>query len=189
VRYDGVVLAGGEGRRLGGVVKPALAVGGRQLLDIAVDVLAGAQVIVVVGAPLPTSSSVTWIREEPAGGGPVAGLAAALPLLHSPHTVVLAADLPFVTMAAVDQLVAAIGDAAAVIAVDDAGHDQPLIACFATDALRAALPAEPHGASMRSLLSELATQDAIIRLDLGGDPPVTWDCDTAADLTRAQELA
>jgi molybdopterin-guanine dinucleotide biosynthesis protein A len=189
VRYDGVVLAGGEGRRLGGVVKPAITVGGRQLLDIAVDALAGAHATVVVGAPLPTSRAVTWIREEPAGGGPVAGLAAALALLQSPYAVVLAADLPFITAAAVDQLVAASSGAAAVIAVDDDGYDQPLIGCYDVGALRAALPAEPHGVSMRSLVSELATGGEIIRLHLGGEPPVTWDCDTAADLTRAQELA
>jgi molybdenum cofactor guanylyltransferase len=189
VRYDGVVLAGGEGRRLGGVVKPAITVGGRQLLDVAVDAVAGAHATVVVGARLPTSRAVTWIREEPAGGGPVAGLSAALAVLHSPYTVVLAADLPFITAAAVDQLVAAGRAAVAVIAVDEDGHDQPLIGCYDTDALRAAMPAEPHGASMRSLLSELATRGDVIRLDLGGEPPVSWDCDTAADLTRAQELA
>jgi molybdopterin-guanine dinucleotide biosynthesis protein A len=189
VAYDGIVLAGGEGRRLGGVVKPAITVGGRQLLDIAVDAVAGAHNTVVVGAPLPTSRSVTWIREEPAGGGPVAGLAAALAFLQSPYAVVLAADLPFITAAAVDQLVTASGGVAAVIAIDEDGRDQPLIACFDTDALRAALPAEPQGTSMRSLVSELASHGSIIRLGLDGDPPVTWDCDTAADLARAHELA
>lgn len=188
MRYDGVVLAGGQGRRLGGVVKPALSVGGRRLIDIALDALAGAHLTVAVGAPVPTARPVVWTREMPAGGGPVAALAAALPLVRSRHVVVLAADLPFITAAAVDRLLIARG-AAAAVAGDDDGHDQPLIACYDTAALREAMPDEPQGASMRSLLRRLEANAAITRIALGGEPPVTWDCDTAADLTRAQELA
>jgi molybdopterin-guanine dinucleotide biosynthesis protein A len=189
VTYDGVVLTGGEGRRLGGVLKPAITVGGRQLLDIALDALAGASNIVGVGAPLPTSRAVTWIREEPAGGGPVAGLAAALPLLQSPYVVVLAADLPFITAAAVDQLAATSSGTVATLAVDDEGRDQPLIGCYDTAALRVAMPDDPRNASMRSVLHALSATGHVKRLTLGGEPPVAWDCDTAEDLTRAQELA
>jgi molybdopterin-guanine dinucleotide biosynthesis protein A len=189
MRYDGVVLAGGEGRRLGGVSKPALIVGGRQLLDIALEALVDAHVTVVVGAALPTQRPVTWVREDPIGGGPVAALAAALPLLQSSSVVVLAADLPFITVAAVNHLVSASNTAVTTLAVDGDGHDQPLIACYDTAALRAAIPAQPAQASMRALLHSLAGSTAIDRIHLGGDPPVTWDCDTAADLTRAQEMA
>lgn len=188
-RYDAVILAGGQGRRMGGAVKPALTVGGRRLVDIALDAVADASVTVAVGAAMSTSRPVQWTRETPIGGGPVAALAAALPLFRARVVVVLAADLPFITVAAVDQLVAACGDAGTVVAIDSDGRDQPLIGCYDVAALRAAIPGEPRDASMRSLLSELATRAEIIRVDLGGDPPVTWDCDTTADLTRAQELA
>jgi molybdopterin-guanine dinucleotide biosynthesis protein A len=187
--YDGVVLAGGEGRRLGGVVKPAITIAGRRLLDIALDALAGAHTAVAVGAALPTSRPVVWTCEEPTGGGPVAALAAALPLLHSPYVVVLAADLPFITAGGVAQLLRVRRNAAAVIAVDGEGHDQPLLALYDTARLRAAMPDEPQGASMRSVLRRLDVDGVITRIDLGGDPPATWDCDTAADLNRAEELA
>lgn len=187
--YDAVVLAGGQGRRLGGVSKPAIAVGGRRLIDIALDALVGAETTVVVGATLPTSRPVTWVREEPAGGGPVAALAAALPLVQSATVVVLAADLPFISAGAVEQLLRDRADAAAAIAVDDNGRDQPLIGCYDTSRLRAAIPLDPAGASMRSLLHALEAAGPLARLELGGDPPVTWDCDTGADLIRAQERA
>jgi molybdopterin-guanine dinucleotide biosynthesis protein A len=196
--YDAVILAGGQARRLGGVSKPAIAVGGRRLLDIALDAVIGAERTIVVGAALPTARPVEWAREDPPGGGPVAALAAALPFVQSRTVVVLAADLPFITAAAVEKLVAARGDAAAAIAVDDDGRDQPLIGCYDAERLRAALPVDPIGASMRSLLSVLAALGALralgalgalVRVTLGGEPPITLDCDTADDLTRARELA
>jgi molybdopterin-guanine dinucleotide biosynthesis protein A len=187
--YDAVVLAGGEGRRLGHISKPALTVGGRRLLDIALDAVADAARTIVVGATLPTSRSVDWTREEPIGGGPVAALAAAALLVRSATTVVLAADLPFITASAIADLRDARGQATAAIAVDDSGRDQPLIGCYDTVRLRAALPVESQGASMRDLLRELETGGPLVRVTLAGDPPVTLDCDTAADLHRAQELA
>jgi molybdopterin-guanine dinucleotide biosynthesis protein A len=187
--FDAVVLAGGQGRRLGGVSKPAITIGGRRLLDIALGAVAGADSTVVVGAMLATTRPVTWTREEPAGGGPVAALAAAVPLLRCSTVVVLAADLPFITASAVEALVRGKGDAAAAIAVDDDGHDQPLVACYDTALLRDALPADPNGAPMRAVLRELAAAGLVERINLGGEPSVTVDCDTAEDLTRAQELA
>lgn len=185
--YDAVVVAGGRGSRLGGVSKPDLAVGGRRLLDIVVAAVSGAERTIVVGETRPTQRPVEWTREEPSGGGPVAALAAALPLVRSETVVVMAADLPFLTRAAVETLVAGRGSSAATIAVDDSGHDQPLLGCYDTARLRAALPAEPNGASMRSLVRALP--GTLERVSLGGDPPVTWDCDTATDLIRARELA
>jgi molybdopterin-guanine dinucleotide biosynthesis protein A len=187
--YDAVVLAGGAGRRLGGVSKPAITIAGRRLLDIALDAVAGATSTIVVGAELPTERPVAWTREEPAGGGPVAALAAALPAVRSATVVVLAADLPFITGAAVDQLVGERGQSVAAIAIDEGGRDQPLVGCYDTARLRAALPADPQGASMRAMLHQLASGRPLARVALGGDPPVIWDCDTAADLSRAQELA
>jgi molybdopterin-guanine dinucleotide biosynthesis protein A len=187
--YDGVVLAGGKARRLDGVAKPALWVGDKRLLDIAVDALAGAATTIVVGAQLPTSRDVVWTREVPAGSGPVAGLWAALDLTSSERVVVLAADLPFVTRNAVEQLIRSADDRTGAIAVDHDGRDQPLLGCFGTASLRKALPDKCEGASMRSLVTALEWVGRLERVDLGGDPPVTWDCDTAEDLQRARELA
>ena len=188
-RYDAVVLAGGAARRLGGVSKPTLEVGGRRLLDIAVEATSGAVATIVVGERLPTTRPVTWTREEPVGGGPVAALAAGLGLVTTPSLVLLAADLPFITARAVEELVNGRGDAPAVVALDGDGRDQPLVGCYDTSALSAALPRDPRGTSMRSLLRDLAVAGAVHRVSLGGQPPVTWDCDTEADLCKARELA
>ena len=174
MRYDGVVLAGGAAKRLGGAEKPELMVGGRRLLDIAVEALSGAETTMAVGTAIPTTRPVGWVREQPPGGGPVAALAAALPMLTAPTVVALAAEC---------------AGTAAVLAVDADGRDQPLLAGYPLAALRAVLPAEPHGVSLRAVVSALEAAGPVRRVDLGGTPPVSWDCDTDADLQRARELA
>jgi len=187
--FDGIVLAGGEARRLGGIAKPEATVGGRRLLDVALDALSGAATAIVVGPTMPTPHDVTWTREDPPGGGPVAALAAGLALVEAPTVVVLAADLPFISSAAIDALRLAKGDDPAAIAIDGTGRDQPLIGCFDTARLRAVFPDVPSGVPMRSLLAALEQTGPIHRLGLGGDRPATLDCDTPADLSRAEELA
>jgi molybdopterin-guanine dinucleotide biosynthesis protein A len=187
--YDGVVLAGGKAIRLGGVNKPEVTIGGRQLLDVAVEALDDADQVIVVGGQIATTRSVIWTRETSIGAGPVAALSAALELVRAPTVVLLAADLPFLTSAAVSALVSSRGSAVAVLAVDADDRDQPLLGAYDAAALRAAIPDETSGASMRSLLSRLSVIGRIERIDLGGSPPVTMDCDTSADFARAVGLA
>lgn len=185
--FDGVIVAGGAGERLGGANKPALRIGAQRLLDIAISALAGADRLVAVGPPMLTEVEVEWVREDPPGGGPVAALAAALDSCNAQEVVVLAADLPFINPAAIATLRARRGDAVASIAMDESGRDQPLLACYAVNGLREALPVPAHNASMRALIHALGSLGAMSRVDLGGNPPVVWDCDTAADLERARE--
>ncbi|MBV9488073.1 MAG: NTP transferase domain-containing protein [Frankiaceae bacterium] len=172
--FAGIVLAGGAATRLGGVDKPSLEVGGRTLIEIATAALDSASHVSIVG------------REV--AGGPVAAIAAALREIGARTVVVLAADLPFVTAAAIDDLISARGDARAAIAVDAGGRDQPLLGCYDAHALRAALPSDADGASMRTVTAMLDAAGEVRRVDLGGDPPVCADCDTPLDLVRAREL-
>jgi molybdopterin-guanine dinucleotide biosynthesis protein A len=182
-RWDAVVLAGGGGRRLGGTDKPALVVGGRTLLDTALDACAAARTTVVVGPRRPASRPVTWTREDPPGGGPLAALAAGLLALPAGGriVVVLAGDLPAVSAATVDALVAAVRDDGAV-AVDPAGRAQPLLAAYRSDALRRALHVigDPHGRPMRALVGALTLAEVPV-------PEATYDIDTPGDLARWRE--
>lgn len=180
--YDGLVLAGGRARRMSGVDKPSLVLDGRRLLDVALDALAGAQHRVVVAAAADLPAGVELVSEDPAGGGPVAAIAAGLGRVSAPVCVVLAADLPFVALEHVAELVAAVAGSGA-LAVDADGRDQPLLAAYDTAALRHALPDGPHGASMRQLLSALPD---VRRVRLAGTPSPWFDCDTPEDLERAR---
>jgi molybdopterin-guanine dinucleotide biosynthesis protein A len=184
--YDAVILAGGTARRLGGVDKPGLVVGGRTLLDRVLAAVDGAARVVVVGPQRPTSRPVMWCREEQPGAGPVAALAAGLSQVTAERVLLLAGDLPFLTAATVQVLVDAIGVGVGALLVDDAGRDQLLLGAWRTAELRAALPAEPAGVALRAVLEPLRPGRVSLAVDLG--TPAPWfDCDTDSDLALARE--
>lgn len=171
---------------MGGRAKFALEIGGCALLVRVTDALAAAQRIVVVGDSVPGARADVVCREEPPGAGPVAALAAGLPHIRADAVVLLAADLPFLTPAAIEALLGALAGADRSVAVDDAGRAQPLLSAWRTKSLRAAVSnmGEPGGAAMRSLRA-----DRTVRLELPGDPPPWWDCDDPPGLARARAAA
>jgi molybdopterin-guanine dinucleotide biosynthesis protein A len=185
--HDAVVLAGGAARRLGGVDKPALDVGGSSLLDRVLAAVPDAARVVVVGPRRTTSSPVLWCREEPPGGGPVAALAAGLSEVTADYVLVLAADLPFLTAGTVGTLLAAAGGRDGALLVDDSGRDQLLAGAWRTAALREVIPAEPAGARLGAVLGGLDPVRVVL-------PPTTdlapwFDCDTEHDLATARGSA
>jgi molybdopterin-guanine dinucleotide biosynthesis protein A len=176
--HDVVVLAGGSGRRLGGVDKPALEVGGRTLLDRVLDACDTAASIVVVGPERTTSRRVTWTREQPPGGGPLAGLAAGLAHVTAPVTLLLAADLPFFT----PECAAALVVAAPAVLMGE-GREQWLCSAWPTHLLVAALEGVTvEGGRLGAFLDSLGP----VRLAWSG-PGEPWaDIDTAEDLARTR---
>lgn len=187
-----IVLAGGRGRRMGGVDKPLLPVGERSMLDRVLDACRHNAPRVVVGAMPGTPPDVRVTSEEPPGGGPVAALAAGLARLDDDTTTVavLAADLPFLDPEAVAALHTALtsGGHDGVVFVDESGRRQLLCGVWRVASLRAALSRLPDsaGASMRGLLVDLSVAEE--RWSRPGPPP-WFDCDTQEDLERAEEWA
>jgi molybdopterin-guanine dinucleotide biosynthesis protein A len=157
------VLAGGAGRRLGGVDKPALVVQGQPLLDRALAALGADVPTVVVGPVRPTARPVTFVAEDPPGSGPAAALhagVAALPPLPPDAAVgVLAADLPAVTAATLRRLAGALSADADVdgAVLVEGGREQVLLGVWRAGPLAAACAVRPSwaGASVRSLLAPL----------------------------------
>ena len=68
-----IVLAGGESRRFGSD-KLVAVLDDRTLLDHALDGIPAGAMVAVVGPERPLSRAVTFLREDPPGGGPAAGL-------------------------------------------------------------------------------------------------------------------
>ncbi len=165
--HDAVVLAGGTGRRLGGVLKPQLEVGGRRLLDHVLDATAGAsRVVVVAPGTVPVPDGVTRTLEDPPHGGPVAGIAAGLRALGAGQALVLvlACDLPGAAAAVARLLDVAqqrgTADADGVVLSDDAGREQWLLGLYARSALEGAAASVAaaggvRGAPVRALVRPL----------------------------------
>ena len=134
-----LVLAGGEGRRIGGG-KPLLRLGGETLIEravasarrwsdeIRIAVRRGDE-IGDVGAPA--------ITDDPDIAGPLGGLVAGLRtarILGRPAVCTLPCDMPFVPIDMHDRLAEAIGDCSAAVAASG-GEIHPVCALWRTRAL------------------------------------------------------
>ena len=215
-----IVLVGGRARRLGGAAKPLLEVGGATPWQRTLAALAerGAAPVVAVGPALDGASSagassdsassgggdglsamaapaVTWVREDPPFGGPVAAIAAGLPALAGTEWVLLlAGDLVHpgdvvrrlhdaVAQAGARDVKSTVGDDLAKAVVFRAGdRAQWLAGAYRVEAVRAALAAigEPSGAAAHRLLGGLPVRW------IPDEDGITADIDTPADLERAR---
>ncbi len=162
--WGAVVLTGGSAVRFQGADKASIELGGLTLLEHVLGALVGIPDVVVVGDEVGTTRPVTFLREDPPGGGPAAGLLAGLSGFPRPPrlVVVLAVDMPLVTTATVRRLRLAAdededaqGDGA--LLVDEHGRRQYLCAVYRTEALLGAAPpleAQP-GLPVRRLVGRL----------------------------------
>lgn len=158
--------------------KTMLNVGGVSLLDRVLSAAQHAATTVVVGPERPVARPVTWVTDEPPGGGPAVAVASALGAVTADIVVLVAADLPFVTTEHLDRLAGSVTDAGAVF-VDAAGAEQWLCSAWRVAALRDA--SLEVGGSLRRPLASLT----FARLC---DETAAIDCDTPDDLRRAEEL-
>ncbi|HEX8498386.1 MAG TPA: NTP transferase domain-containing protein [Actinomycetales bacterium] len=194
-----VVLAGGRSARLG-EDKTTADLGGTTVLDRLLDGLAEqlpGVPVTAVGPWRPTTLDVTWVREEPPGGGPVAALAAALwasPPPSQPDVellAVVAGDHPFAAPAVPHLAAALVASGAGVdaaVGVDATGRLQLLLGVHRGAALRAVVAGLATGDDgvggrpVRSVVERLRVQPVPLQ------PRWTLDVDTAHDLARARAL-
>jgi molybdopterin-guanine dinucleotide biosynthesis protein A len=189
VSLDAILLAGGRGARVGGAAKPLFRLDGETLLARAVAAArgAGAERIVVAAPVLEPGLDVTWVREDPPFGGPVAATVAALAAVEADEVLLLACDLvhPAAAVGALSPLPA---DADG-LCLADGGRPQWLTGRYRTAALRrvaSTIPDRGRDAAMRTLLGSLRIEmvDAPAALSRDID---TWDDLTAAGGSVASE--
>jgi molybdopterin-guanine dinucleotide biosynthesis protein A len=173
VTWAAVILTGGRAQRLGGTDKAALEHRGRTLLAHALAAVEGAAETVVVGPDSPTPRPVTFAREAPPGGGPLAGLTAGVAALEAEHewVVVLAVDMPHVGPDTVARLLAAAEDGDASWLTDEAGRRQ------LAGVVRPSLVPDPpaaDGAPMRILMSAGNVRD-VPAVGAEADDVDSWD--------------
>lgn len=172
-----VVLAGGTSRRFGSD-KLAAPLRGSTVLDTVVASLPPRWPVVVVGPPRDCGRRVTWTREDPPGGGPLAGVAAGVALVVTDLVAVVAGDMPYAgpaLVALVDALRTAPPEVEGVVAADDDGVANPLLAAYRVAAVRAMLPSPAHDRPAKLLLG-------LAHLEVAVAGPATRDVDTPADL-------
>lgn len=161
-----VILAGGTAARMGGVDKATIELHGRSLLTYALDAVIDAGEVVVLGEWVATNRPVTFTREDPVQGGPAAGLLHGLDAFaRAPRqVVVLAVDMPLVTMSTISRLrTAAEGHDGAVLC--DASGRRQLAMVVDAARLQAVRPAygDEFGLPMHRLLGGLDLAEVAAR--------------------------
>ena len=182
--YCAVILAGGTAARLDGADKASVEHDGRTLLEHALDAVIDAAEVVVVGDPVPTTRPVTFTRESPRYGGPVAALLTGRDaLLRTPRRLgVLAVDMPRVSTATFRRLHEAADGHDGAFLTDSDGRRQlaGVLDAARLDAVRPDHEAQ-HGMAIRRLLAGLDLAE--VRPE--GNEGV--DVDTWADLRDLAE--
>jgi molybdopterin-guanine dinucleotide biosynthesis protein A len=182
-----VVLAGGRSRRFGGVDKARLPLGGRTLLQRAVQTLTPlSRTCVVVGGHA-AGTDVPTLPDAYPGGGPLGGILTALEAIETSHALILAVDLPFIPGTVLESLRHA-GAGKEVAVLQHA--DRRLALCLSVrrtclPALRAAWQAGRR--RVRDL--EGVAQVTVVPVDESCDPCALWNVNDPLTYARALEMA
>ena len=146
----GAVLAGGEGRRMGGA-KPARMLSGRPLVEYPARALLAVcdrvAIVAKASTELPSVGGERW-DEPDQPRHPLAGIVHALEVAGE-EVLVCAADMPFVTVDALRSLVDAARPPATV--AHAGGRLQPLLAVYWPEALRAMRSSPPNAPLTRTV--------------------------------------
>lgn len=185
-----VILAGGQGRRIGGA-KPLQLLGGERLIDRALgqarqwsDLVA----ISVRNAAQVGDVNVEVLIDEPAVDGPFGGLVTALKFAHAARRdllLTIPADTPFLPVDLSERLTLAMGDCEAALA-SSGGRLHPICGAWRTSALG---KVDEYLASGRRSLKGFAELIGFTAADWPTEPiDPFFNVNTRDDLRRAAEL-
>jgi molybdenum cofactor guanylyltransferase len=136
-----LILAGGQGSRMGGLDKGLLAWQGRPFIEYVISALKPQVAAIMINANRNLEHyqqyGLTVVSDGLSGyQGPLAGIAAALPLVKTPYLLTLPCDSPYVANDLVARMLAALNTSQAELAVAHDGiQAQPTYALIPTDLL------------------------------------------------------
>ncbi|HUO72062.1 MAG TPA: molybdenum cofactor guanylyltransferase [Solirubrobacteraceae bacterium] len=180
----GVILAGGQGRRIGGA-KALVKLRGKPLIAYPLEVMASVLGdVVVVAKPdteLPDLPGVkVWIEPE-TPRHPIVGITYALAMSGGRPVVICAADLPLVSPALIDRIVHCNPAGSPCVIASHAGVIQPLLGCYQQAA--AAQLGTVADRPVRELVSAIGP-----RLLEVGDPDELFNVNGPDDLLQATAM-
>lgn len=178
-----LVLAGGRATRMGGVDKAAILVGGEPIFARQVRVLSPrvTEIVVATNTENALFAGHRTVKDAIEGAGPLAGIAAGLAVCTTPWMLVVAGDMPDLTGALLDRMIAAIDPACDAVGIRIGGWPEPLVCVLRVASARPALDA---------MLAEGARKASALLTDRGlltvwiedADPAAVKNVNTPADL-------
>lgn len=186
-----VILAGGQGERIGGN-KPSRLLAGERLVDRALRLARSWSDVVAVAVRDPDQVeqvNAAIIRDDPAIAGPLAGLVSALRFAAAAErdlVLTIPTDMPFLPPDLLDRLESAIVDRACAIA-GSGGHRHPVCGLWRTGALDSI---EDYLAGERRSLMGFAGLVGFGEVDWLAQPSDPFlNINSPAELARAERLA
>ncbi len=184
----GVVLAGGQGRRLGGA-KATVELCGRPLVSYPLAALAAVLDEVAVLAKDATGlpslpGAAVWIEREPRQH-PLVGLIEALALAEGRPVVVCGVDFPLLTASLVRRVAFSAPDAALAVVASHRGMIQPLLGRYHPGALERLQGELAAGDRVALRAAVMALEPVSLEVD---DPQALLNVNTAAELERAAQI-
>lgn len=183
------ILAGGAGRRLGGVNKALIQVGGRTVLERVLDLapLCSAAVMVVRDLAVWRETPVPVVADRLTDKGAPGGLHAALDSAATPWVLLVACDMPFIAPGFIQTLAGLRRAGLQWLCVEQEGRLQPMPGLYhraLLPTLEARLPANP---SFRDVLSCAPGQRVAPEAFSAADPDLASlrSLNTADDLVWA----
>ena len=181
-----IILCGGSGRRLGGVDKPLLQVGGRTLVEHCIAAIAPQIGDIVISCGHETAPyerlGLAAVADDRPGEGPLAGIASAVPHVRTEWILTHPGDAPFPHPELVARLApAAARDGVAVPLVD--GHRQNLTLLLARPQAEALARSYADGG--RAVKHWLDATGAT-SVDMSDVADAFFDVDTAEDLAACE---
>ncbi len=182
-----VILAGGEGSRIGGS-KPLRRLAGRTLIDRAVALACGYSSTVAVACRFSDQLAISGARvivDDPEVEGPLGGLLPALEFAREnarSEALVIPADMPFLPRDLLARLQAAIGDKLAAVA-SSGGRMHPVCGLWRIGALdKAPLYLRTGKRSLKGFAEAIGYATA----EWAPDPDPFFNINTADDLDAAE---
>ena len=174
-----LILAGGKATRFGGIAKHELVIGGRTIFEHQTTVLAPLVAEILVSSPEDIAGFRT-VRDAVIGAGPLAGIAAGLAASTQAWLLVLAGDMPFITPAILDALIAARAPELDAVGLQVNGLPEPLC-CLLHTRTRAAV--ERRLAAKRFKASGLLTDEGLnVRWLTDADPAALRNLNSPSDM-------
>ncbi len=177
----GILLAGGEGRRLGGLDKGLQVFAGKPMVESMLEVLNGICSTVLISAnrnqEIYRRYGYPVIADDQAGfAGPLAGLLATLPLVDDEFTVLVPCDMPCLGKTVLPELLQFLNqsDVDLVIAADGQRNHYSVAACRTQPALLALRRTWAEGQRSLRAWQKLLRQD-VLRFD---DASLFVNCNT-----------
>jgi molybdopterin-guanine dinucleotide biosynthesis protein A len=180
VSVAALILAGGKATRLGGIAKHELVIDGRSIFERQVAVVAPRVVeIIVSGADI---AGYRCVVDQVANAGPLAGIAAGLAVATTEWLLIIAGDMPHLTGALIDSLIAARGPELDAVGIRLGELPEPLCCLLH---VRTRETVDRRLAAGRFKASGLLTDEGLrVRWLTDADPAALRNLNSPSDLPR-----